>query len=99
MSTNATVQTETKHAVKTPSFWKIVMHNDDYTPMDFVVEVLMHVFHKPEDEAQVLMMRIHQTGRANIGLYTREVALAKTDLVRKLAEDHGHPLLVTAEEA
>lgn len=99
MSTNTTVQTETKHALKTPSLWKIVMHNDDFTPMDFVVEVLVHIFHKPQDEALTLMMRIHQTGRATIGLYTKEVALAKTGHVGRLAEAHGHPLLVTTEEA
>lgn len=75
------------------------MHNDDFTPMEFVVELLQVVFHKPEDEAMRLMMLIHQSGKAQIGLYTKEVALTKVNFCKTLAQEHSHPLKVTAEEA
>ena len=75
------------------------MHNDDFTPMEFVIDVLRSVFHKSEDEAHRLTMLIHNSGLAQIGLYTKEIANTKVSQCKSLAVEHGHPLKVTAEEA
>lgn len=98
MASTAT-QTRTSQKLKTPSMWKIVLHNDDFTPMDFVTEVLIHVFHKTHEEATDIMLTVHHKGRAIVGLFTKEVAVTKTENVKLLAEANGHPLLCTAEEA
>lgn len=97
--TDVKTRTETSVVLKTPSMWKVLIHNDDFTPMDFVTQVLMHIFHKPRDEAEALMLTVHHTGRGNVGLFTKEVATTKALQVRLLAEANGHPLLATAEEA
>lgn len=97
--TEVKTRTDTRVVLKTPSMWKVLIHNDDFTPMEFVTEVLKHVFHKSHDEAVALMLTVHHTGRGNVGLYTKEVAATKALQVRLLAEANGHPLLATAEEA
>lgn len=93
------IATKTDLKLKTPSQWRVLMHNDDFTPLDFVIELLQVVFHKSGDEAQRLAMLIHDTGKAQIGLYTKEVALTKVNHCKTLASEHSHPLKVTAEEA
>lgn len=97
--TIASTQTETKTVMKTPSMWKVVLVNDDFTPMNFVTEVLILVFQKSFEEAMDLMLTVHNKGRANIALYTKEIAVMKVKQVRALAEANGHPLLCIAEEA
>jgi ATP-dependent Clp protease adaptor protein ClpS len=92
-------ETLTKVKLKTPSMWKVLLHNDDYTPMDFVIAVLVQVFHKGEEEAHALALTVHNQGKANIGLYTKEVALTKVSQVERIAREEQHPLKVTAEEA
>jgi ATP-dependent Clp protease adaptor protein ClpS len=91
--------TLTKTELRMPSMWKVLMVNDDYTPMDFVVQVLTEVFHKTEEEANDLTMTIHVKGKANVGLYTKEIALTKVYQVDRLAAAAGHPLKTEAEEA
>lgn len=91
--------TVTRQETKTPNLWKVVLHNDDYTPMEFVVRVLVDLFDKPLDEAQRLMLTVHERGKASVSVYTREVAMAKTSMVNRIAADHGHPLLTTCEVA
>lgn len=97
MSTATDTLTRTK--LKLPSMWKILLHNDDFTPMDFVTEILIQVFHKSEQEAVELMLTVHLQGKANVGLYTKEIAETKVTQVQRLAEAAGHPLMTTAEEA
>ncbi|NCC24514.1 MAG: ATP-dependent Clp protease adaptor ClpS [Deltaproteobacteria bacterium] len=74
------------------------MHNDDYTTMDFVVEVLNKVFHKTPAEAETIMMAIHSKGIGVCGIYTAEVAETRVAQVRRMAKGRGFPLLCTMEE-
>ncbi len=82
---------------KEPPLYKIILHNDDYTTMDFVISILLDVFHKSTDEAKRLMLTVHNHGKAVIGLYTKEVAETKVDRTLKLAKNAGYPLLCTFE--
>ncbi|MDD2220223.1 MAG: ATP-dependent Clp protease adaptor ClpS [Desulfoplanes sp.] len=81
-----------------PRRFKVLMHNDDYTTMEFVVEVLMHVFHKNEAEANLIMMNIHQKGVGLCGIYTAEIAETKVSMVDSMAHAKGYPLKCTMEE-
>ena len=92
-------QTDVRQVLKTPSMWKVILHNDDFTPMDFVTLILMDVFGKSREEAEQLMLMVHLQGKANVGLYTKEIAVTKAARVISLAEAYGHPLKATAEEA
>lgn len=98
MTDTATV-TKTSIQIKTPSMWKVVLHNDDFTPVDFVVALLKEVFHKSPDEAVAITEQVHNQGKAQVGLYTKEIAVTKVSMTQRIAEDYEHPLLATAEEA
>lgn len=91
--------TKTKTDLKIPSQWRIMMHNDDFTPFDFVIEILQVVFNKSAAEGDRLAAIIHEHGIAQIGLYTKEVALTKVKQVKTLSTEHEYPLRATAEEA
>jgi ATP-dependent Clp protease adaptor protein ClpS len=80
-----------------PRRYQVVFHNDDYTPMEFVVEVLMQVFHKNEGEATYLMLQVHHKGSAVVAVYSRDIAETKVSQVMASAREQGHPLLCTAE--
>jgi ATP-dependent Clp protease adaptor protein ClpS len=80
-----------------PPLYKVLLHNDDYTTMEFVVEVLVRHFHKTPEEATHLMLYVHTRGRAVAGVYTRDVAETKVHAVTTEAQEAGHPLLVTME--
>ncbi len=82
---------------KKPKRYFVLMHNDDYTTQEFVVHVLLHFFHKPESEAQRLMLMVHVQGKAKVGIYTKDVAESKVALVMDHARQNGMPLLLTAE--
>ncbi len=87
MSDTATA-TVTKTTIKLPSQWKVVMLNDDFTPMDFVVSVLINVFDKTQEEARELMLTIHNSGRAVVLVTTLEIARQKVDDTMKLASNY-----------
>ena len=78
--------------------WKVVLHNDDYTPMEFVVEVLEEVFDKSPAEAYRIMMRVHIEGRGIAGTYAHEVAETKAHTTVDLAREAGFPLFASVEE-
>jgi ATP-dependent Clp protease adaptor protein ClpS len=92
------VITESKHKLKKPPLYKVLLHNDDYTTMDFVVLVLRSVFHRSETDAIRIMLQVHQQGTGVAGVYTYEVAEAKVGKVTSLARDHEFPLLCTMQE-
>lgn len=84
--------------VREPRQFKVLLHNDDYTTMDFVVEVLKSVFGKSESEAMVVMMSVHEKGTGVCGIYTAEVAETKVYLVHQMAKARSFPLRCSMEE-
>ena len=86
-------------AVKPPSMYKVILNNDDYTPMEFVVMVLQEHFHHGIDAATLIMLKIHHEGRAVCGVYTRDVAATKVELVLAAARQAAHPLQCIMEAA
>lgn len=80
-----------------PKLWKVVIMNDDYTPMDFVVIILMEYFTKTSDEAMELTMEVHNKGSAVAGVYTFEVAETKLSLVSAAARKNEYPLMLIIE--
>jgi ATP-dependent Clp protease adaptor protein ClpS len=93
------VVTETKKKVKRPPLYKVLLHNDDYTTKEFVVQVLQYVFHKEQAEALQIMLHVHKKGIGVAGVYTYEIAETKVTLVENLARQHEYPLKCTLEEA
>lgn len=89
---------ESQLAITEPTKYKVLLHNDDYTTIDFVVDVLIAVFHKSEIEAERIMMDVHTKGKAVCGIYTYEIAQTKVYQVKELAKSNGFPLLATLEE-
>lgn len=93
------VQEEEKTQVKPPSMYKVILNNDDYTPMDFVIEVLQKFFSMDLEKATQLMLTVHYEGKAICGTFTAEVAETKVAQVMMYAREHEHPLLCTMEKA
>ncbi|MEM7355910.1 MAG: ATP-dependent Clp protease adaptor ClpS [Acidobacteriota bacterium] len=91
------VVAERKHKTKKPRRWKVLLHNDDYTTTDFVVEILIKHFHKSHAEATHIMLQVHHRGLGVAGVYTKEVAETKIAEVTDEARTQGMPLLLTAE--
>src|SRR3989338_2441263 len=91
--------TETKKKLKKPPLYRVLLHNDDYTTKEFVVEILQYVFHKEHTEAVQIMLHVHKKGIGVAGVYTYEVAETKVTLVESLAQQHEYPLKCTMEEA
>jgi ATP-dependent Clp protease adaptor protein ClpS len=92
------VVTENKPKVQKPPMFKVLLHNDDFTTMDFVVFILMSVFSKNPIDAFKIMMAVHQQGLGIAGVYTYEIAEAKCNKVTQLAQEREFPLLCTMEE-
>tara|TARA_B100001057_G_scaffold225797_1_gene226191 strand:+ start:363 stop:755 length:393 start_codon:yes stop_codon:yes gene_type:complete len=90
--------TRTRTATKKPSMYKVLLLNDDYTPMEFVVYVLQRFFSKNADDATKIMMHVHQNGVGICGVFTFEVAETKVSQVMDLARQHDHPLQCTMEK-
>ncbi len=87
-----------KTRVKPPPLFKVILLNDDYPPMDFVVVVLQTVFSMSREKATLVMLQVHREGMGVCGTFTREVAAAKVDQVIEIARKHQHPLQCTMEE-
>ena len=92
------VVTRTRPRTKKPSNYKVLMLNDDYTPMEFVVHVLERFFNKGRDEATRIMLHVHQKGVGICGVYTFEIAETKVTQVMDFARKHQHPLQCTMEK-
>ena len=88
----------TKPATKKPSMYKVLMLNDDYTPMEFVVHVLEAFFRKSREEATQVMLHVHRRGIGVCGVYTYEIAETKVTEVVEFARKHEHPLQLTLEK-
>ena len=92
------VITRTKPQVKRPSLYRVLLLNDDYTPMEFVVHVLEHFFAKNREEATQIMLHVHQHGVGECGVFTYEMAETKVTLVMDFARKHQHPLQCVMEK-
>lgn len=93
------VVTKTRTRTKKPSLYRVLMLNDDYTPMEFVVHVLERFFNKNQDEATQIMLHVHQKGIGVCGVYPYDIAETKVVQVMDFARKHQHPLQCTMEKA
>ena len=89
---------EAKPEVRQPPLYNVVLLNDDYTPMEFVVDVLQHIFQKNRDEATQIMLHVHQKGVGICGVYTYEIAETKVTQTVDYARKNQHPLQCTLEK-
>ena len=90
-------EVKSKPQLEKPRLYKVLLHNDDYTPMEFVVLVLRQVFHKSDSDATSIMLHAHTTGYAVAGVFTFEIAEMKVAETMALADEAGFPLLCTLE--
>jgi ATP-dependent Clp protease adaptor protein ClpS len=97
--TGGAVKERAKAQTKEPTLYTVVLLNDDYTPMGFVVDVLETIFQKTPAESYRIMMQVHMGGRGVAGVYPWEVAETKVDLLLTTAREAGHPLQATIENA
>ncbi|HUX49706.1 MAG TPA: ATP-dependent Clp protease adapter ClpS [Spirochaetia bacterium] len=93
------MQEKPREDVKEPDMFRVVLHNDDYTTMEFVVEVLMTVFRKNLVESTRIMLDVHRKGTGQVGVYTYDVAATKVSQVHALAREREFPLRCTMEKA
>ncbi|KKL39615.1 hypothetical protein LCGC14_2368230, partial [marine sediment metagenome] len=93
-----TVRDSEKQKLQLPRKYKVILNNDDYTPMDFVIEVLTTFFNMDSDRATDVMLQVHQNGRAICGVYSADVAYTKVEQVNRYARDNQHPLLCSCEQ-
>jgi ATP-dependent Clp protease adaptor protein ClpS len=92
------VLTESETKLEKPKLYKVILHNDDFTTMDFVVFILVHVFLRSEAEAFGIMLKVHTEGIGIAGIYPYEVANMKAEKAMNLSKAHEYPLLCTVEE-
>ncbi len=95
---DSAVATETREKLKKPPLYRVLLHNDDFTTMEFVVHVLQTIFQKTESDAYRIMLAVHLEGIGVAGVYTYEVAEMKREKAQSLAAAHEYPLLCTLEE-
>ncbi len=93
------LETRVEEELERPPMYKVLLHNDDYTTMEFVVEILQKVFHKTVAEATRIMLLIHKSGMGVCGVFTEDVAETKVEIVHHLARKSGFPLRCSMEEA
>ncbi|AFK63028.1 MAG: ATP-dependent Clp protease adapter ClpS [Advenella sp.] len=98
MAQQSGIVTEAQKAkLAPPPMYQVLLLNDDYTPMDFVVSVLQKIFSKTEEEATVIMLKVHHDGKGVCGVYTRDIAATKVATVAQYARSHQHPLQCVME--
>ena len=88
-----------KDKVETPRMYRVILHNDHYTTMDFVIEVLTKIFHMTIQKATKIMLDVHKKGKGICGVYTLDIAATKTEQVREMAKTRQFPLKCSYEEA
>ncbi len=85
--------------LKEPQKFKVIIHNDDFTTMEFVVEVLQTVFHYDIAKAETLMLTVHKAGKATVGIYSMDIAYTKVRIATNMARQNNYPLKLTCEPA
>ncbi|HEX9061308.1 MAG TPA: ATP-dependent Clp protease adapter ClpS [Clostridia bacterium] len=98
MSEEAITKEKVETSVKRPNLYRVVLLNDDYTTMDFVVHILVTVFHKAVPDATRIMLDVHEKGRGIVGVYTYDIASTKVARVEELAREYEFPLKAIIEE-
>jgi len=98
VGSNIEIELDDDIEVKEPQKFKVILLNDDYSTMDFVIDVLVKVFRKTVDEASQIMLNIHNNGREICGIYTHEIASTKVAQVKTMAREKGFPLKAIMEE-
>ncbi len=91
-------ESEQREKLKEPSLYKVLLHNDDYTSMDFVVDVLVSIFRKNGVESSKIMMEVHQKGIGVAGIYPYDIGMSKIQEVKRRAKEDNYPLLCTLEK-
>ncbi len=99
MSNKYQFELDVENEVHIPKMYNVIMHNDDYTSMEFVVDILIKIFHKDMTEANNIMIKVHNNGRAIAGVYTYDIAITKKSQTELMANQKGFPLKITVEEA
>ena len=99
VATKSSTRSRTSSRIKEPKQYNVIMHNDDFTTMDFVVEILVDIFHKDEVSAQAIMLNVHKKGHAAVGKYPYDIAVSKVSLALERAKNQGFPFRMTVEEA
>ncbi|MCX5819184.1 MAG: ATP-dependent Clp protease adapter ClpS [Deltaproteobacteria bacterium] len=90
---------ENEQEIREPKMYRVILHNDDYTTMDFVIEILMSIFHKPASDATRIMLDVHKKGKGICGVYTYDIAATRVGRVHQLAQMREFPLKCSLEEA
>lgn len=93
----SSTRSRTRQSIDYPRMYRVIMHNDDFTSMEFVVMVLRVVFRKDEADAEQLMLTVHKRGQATVGLYTLDVAMSKSQKAMRMAREQGFPFRLTWE--
>ena len=96
---DSTIEATRTQKAKPPSMYSVLLFNDDYTPMEFVVMVIQEYFNKDHETATRIMLQVHLVGKGVCGVFTRDVAATKVHQVIELSREAGHPLQCTMEEA
>ena len=97
-STDVAIEEKIKVVISEPKRWKVILLNDDTTPMEFVIHVLIEIFRHGKDSASEIMLQIHETGSGIAGVYSFEIAEAKAVEATNSARTNGHPLHIKLEE-
>ena len=98
MSTKSIIKEKESLKIKEPSKYKVIMHNDDFTPMDFVVFILVNIFKKKEKEAVDIMLRVHNDGSAIVGVYSLDIAKSKVEEAMDLAKQEEYPFKIVVKK-
>lgn len=98
METNIITVEKSKIKTKKPKHYKVVMYNDDYTTMEFVVDILMNIFNKKFEEANKIMLDVHKKGKGIAGIYPYDIAVTKVSTAMAIAREEEFPFKLTIEE-
>jgi len=98
MTTETKIDEVVKTTIKVPGLWKVIFHNDDATPMEFVISLLMIIFKHSEESAKEVTLEIHNSGSGIAGIYTHEIAEQKGIEATNISRQNGHPLIISIEK-
>lgn len=96
---NSKLKDRSRTHLKEPQKYSVIFHNDDFTPMDFVIVILINIFFKDFNEAEQLMFKVHNEGHALVGTYSYDIALSKANTATNIARENGFPLRISVKPA